>query len=528
MKYIIINIILFIITCIIIYCKKDNSKINNIDKNYKKILFIFFILIIITSIYKLGIVPNGIHVDEAGMFYDASLLAKFGYDRYLNKLPVYLINYGGGQSAMYAYLTAILIKIFQNKLILMRIPSILFRIISFISAYYLIENEKNKLKRIIFLFLLTITPYFIMQSRWGLDCNLLVSFMTISISLFINSIIKNNNKLLFLSGIFFGLTLYTYALSYVILPIFIIIILGYLLYIKKVTIKKIIIFIAPLIFLSIPLILMILVNNNIIKEIKWIITIPKLPSYRGNEISFSNILLNFRIFIVIVSFDKILGGENLLYNSIPYFGTLYYISIPFVIIGLSTCIKKTISDIKTKTLTIDIIMLTWFISVIICMLLIKWPNINKANAIFIPLIYFTSLGIINIVTNSKTKLKYILIIYSINYLVFLQYYYFEYNKQYYTQPYFATYYLEALDYSKGLKQNNIYIDPRIINESYIYIYLKENINPNKYNTSIINYENKNYLFTIPKNLDDNTIYITKHLPNNYNYKKIGDVYIVYK
>ena len=247
---------------------------------------------------------------------------------------------------MYAYLVALLIKMFGNTLILMRIPSVIFRIISFISAYFLVKNEKDKLKRIIFLFLLTIVPYFIMQSRWGLDCNLLVSFMTISISLFINSIIKNNNKLLFLSGIFFGLSLYTYALSYIILPIFLIMILAYLLYIRKINIKQIIIFVIPLILLSIPLILMILVNNSIIKEIKWIITIPKLPSYRGSEISLLNIFLNFRIFFAILSFDKIFGGENLLYNSIPYFGTLYYISIPFIIVGISLCIEKTISDIN--------------------------------------------------------------------------------------------------------------------------------------------------------------------------------------
>ena len=39
-------------------------------------------------------VPFGLHVDEAGMAYDAFSFANWGVDRYLNSYPVYLINYG--------------------------------------------------------------------------------------------------------------------------------------------------------------------------------------------------------------------------------------------------------------------------------------------------------------------------------------------------------------------------------------------------------------------------------------------------
>lgn len=525
MPYLILNLILLVPICIILFYKPQDSKINYklINKHYYKIVFLLFFLMIITSVYKLGIVPKGIHVDEAGMFYDAKLLAKFGYDRYLNKLPVYLINFGGGQSIMYAYLTAALIKLFGNKLILMRIPSIIFRIISFISAYFLIQNEENKLKRIIFLFLLAIVPYFIMQSRWGLDCNLLVSFMTISMSLFLNSIIKKNNLLLFLSGIFFGLSLYTYALSYIIIPIFLILIISYLIYIKKINIREIILFVIPLFILSLPLILMILVNKGIISEIHSIITIPKLPQFRDNEISFSRSLSNLRIFISILTFDK---GATLIYNSIPYFGTVYYISIPFVAIGVISCVKKIKEDIKNKKISIDIIMGDWLISVIMCMLIIKYPNINKANAVFVPLVYLISLGIIITIKNSKKILKYILIIYIINFLLFIEYYYYEYNKEYDSPLYFATYYLEALEYAKNSSKSIIYIDPQITNEPYIYIFMKENISAKEYNRNIIKVDNKIYIISTPKKIDNKTPYITKNYSDKYNKKRIGDIYIL--
>ena len=42
-----------------------------------------------------------------------------------------------------------------------------------------------------------------------------------------------------LAGILFGITLYTYTLSYVIIPIFLLLILGYMLYTKKIRIRKV-------------------------------------------------------------------------------------------------------------------------------------------------------------------------------------------------------------------------------------------------------------------------------------------------
>ena len=57
-------------------------------------------------------IPGGINVDEMGMGYDAWCLAHFGVDRYLKEYPIYLMNFGGGQSALYAYLCATLFRLF--------------------------------------------------------------------------------------------------------------------------------------------------------------------------------------------------------------------------------------------------------------------------------------------------------------------------------------------------------------------------------------------------------------------------------
>lgn len=522
---IIVNILFFILAIILIlYGKFSNKSILNkfyikaeniINKNYNLIIFLLFLLIIFTSTYKLGEVPYGLHVDEAGMAYDALSLANFKVDRFLNKYPVYLINYGGGQSAMYAYLTAILIKIFGYSNIIIRIPSVIIRLLLSLCAFFIIKEEKSKTKNIIFLLLLAISPYFIMQSRWGLDCNLLVGFITISIFFFKKAINKNNNILLFLSGIMFGLSLYTYALSYLIIPLFLGIICLYLLYIKKLKFHQLIIFGIPLAILALPLILMLLVNNGIIDQINSFITIPKLVNYRGSELSFKNFFHNFYIILSTLTFDNPNEfGTMLTYNATRQFGTIFYFTIPFTLVGLFQCLKKCIKTFKNREFNNTIIFSILFISVLFCQLLIYQPNINKANAIFIAIIYFSTQGIYEAVKNKKNIVTFIFLCLVLNFILFSNYYFKRYNSDNMNQHLFATCYLDILEYSKNLKKEYVYIDNDITSQQYIYILLDNSISPYEYNEKVIkttfDSNNITYIMGIPDDVNHNAVYVIKN------------------
>lgn len=547
MIYWILNVVLLIITFVLIkFClngKKVSIKYDFnlfIEKYYKFLIIIIFLLMLFTSLYKLDSVPYGLHVDEAGMAYDAISMVKYGVDRYLNRFPVYLINYGGGQSAMYMYIASIIIKIFGYSVFAIRMPAVILRVLAFISGYFIVKNNTDKKKTLVFLLLLAISPYFIMQSRWGLDCNLLLGFLTISICLLIQAINKNNNIILFLSGICFGLTLYTYALSYLIIPLLLIFTVGYLLYVKKINFKKLVIFGLPIFLFAIPLMLMILINNGYINEISNIITIPKLPNYRGTEISIMNVFKSIYIIISIFSFDNLLNlGGNLIYNSIPYFGTIYYIGVPFTIIGIINGIKQSVQAIKNKEFNLNCIILFWLVSVLICMLLITNPNINKANAIFFPLVYFTMMGIFVIIKKQEQFLIFILLLFIVNFALFTNYYYNHYNRDYNRQRFFATSYLEAINYSRTLSSSTVFVEPKLTEQEHIYVLLTNFVSPydNKSNEIInIKHDDKDitYNFSIPEEIDEYSIYIVKEdseyakILNNYNMnQKKFDNIVVY-
>ena len=93
-----------------------------------------------TRLFLLNDVPYGLHVDEAGMAYDAYSLAHFGVDRYLNSYPIYLINFGGGQSALYAYSVAFLLKFFDYSTFIIRLPGVILSTLTFIIGYLTISE----------------------------------------------------------------------------------------------------------------------------------------------------------------------------------------------------------------------------------------------------------------------------------------------------------------------------------------------------------------------------------------------------
>ena len=413
-------ILIYVLVIIAVFTKKkvknENTKLDYfINKYHIFILISIFIIALFIRLYDISELPKGLHCDEAGMAYDAYCLSEYGVDRYLNNNPIYLINFGGGQSVFYAFLTSIFIKLFGLSTIIIRLPAVLLSLTSIIIFYLLIKENINKKAALLGAFLITICPWHIMMSRWGLDCNLLFSLLLISIYFLVRA--KKTIHYL-IAGIFIGISLYTYILSYIIIPIFLLLTICYMLIIKKIKFRSIIILGIPVFILALPLICLIFLNNGWIdKNIFSFLSIPKLPIYRINEVNFSNILNNLKSL-----FQCLISGDSMIYNTITETGSIYYMSIPFLLIGFADSIINTIKSIKQRKFSLDAVILFSFLSVVICMCITSEPNINKSNAIFISIIYFITIGLISIAKNNRKILITVLLIYIINFISFYIYY----------------------------------------------------------------------------------------------------------
>ena len=77
-----------------------------------------------TRLFRLDKAPftgYGMHFDEMSAAYDAWCIQGWGVDRHLTRFPVYFMNTGPGQNALYIYLAAILFKLFGFTLFKFRL-----------------------------------------------------------------------------------------------------------------------------------------------------------------------------------------------------------------------------------------------------------------------------------------------------------------------------------------------------------------------------------------------------------------------
>lgn len=429
---------------------------------FKISLYAILVLGCMLRLININVLPNGLNVDEASSAYDAFSLAHNGFDRNGITWPLYMIAWGSGQSALYTYLLIPFIALFDLSIITTRLPMALVSCFSLVTMYFLLKNIfKDKKAIIIGMVFFVICPWHIMKSRWGLDANLFPDIFLLAVLFLILGLKNKKNLFIYLGFGIMGISAYTYATSYFFLPIFVAILVIYLIWKKILNIKTVLISGGIIFAVTLPLILFVIINTFDLPQIKVLgMTIPRLVVNRYEEISnlfsggfIQSSITNFlnACIMLLVQYD------GLPWNQLKGIGLVYLISLPFLIFGLINSFSKYKNNIG------NILMNIWFIASVL-LLFICEANINRINIIVIPIIYYTIVGLYEF---SKKFPKMMLII-CIAYIIYFGIFMFVYSKTDYTKYYlFQENIQEVVEYAQKSEANNIYVDYSF-KEPYIY------------------------------------------------------------
>lgn len=343
--------------------------------------------------------PAGWNVDETGSAIDAWYIAHFGTDRYGYSYPVLFYNYGGGgQSALFTYMAAAIVKIFGFSLYTVRFTSAFMSLLPLACGIVFLKMLNVDKKYVnLFALIYTAAPYFFMAGRFGLDCNLMLGTSSVFLICLAFAVKYDRKWLYFISGIAGGIVLYTYSLSYIVMIFFMLFFLIYLLYAKKLTVKKILCICFPLGLMASPLILEQLINLLHHDTVKiWKFTFVNLGGYRIGELGASSLK----------NFGSLLKA-TLFYDALPYntnnrFLTLYWISIPFFFIGfISGCIDF-VKAVRERSMNGGSIVMLWLISEIIMVTMLRTDvNANRINGIYLVVLLYVVYGIWNVAHRIK-------------------------------------------------------------------------------------------------------------------------------
>lgn len=380
------------------------------QEKYKILVVLIFIFAIGVRIWSWPNAINDMNCDEAMSAINAKSIAESGTDIFGTTYPIYFEGWViSGQSAFAIYITALFIKLFGFSVISIRLPILLISISSLCFMPLLINRIfKNKKMAIIALVLLAINPWDIMQSQWLLDCNFYPHIMLIAIYALLVGIQDKKMSATYFSMVLFAITLYTYGIALYLTPIFLCIIAGYLLKKKSITIKQFFICLMIFIVVSIPIILMAIIQLFNLPTIQLgKITIQNFAyATRTNDMllfsenKLATLSQNFKYMTDIF----IKQSDDLIWNALPKYGTIYLISMPIVFIEtIFLCFDFFKKKEETNQNFGIVLILTWLLIGILDGLLINDTNINRINIIWYVLIMINAIGIFEIVKMLKYK-----------------------------------------------------------------------------------------------------------------------------
>lgn len=359
---------------------------------YSLAILLLFFTAVFLRVYRLGELPDVLHIDEAGLGYNAWCLAHYGTDRYLNVHPFYLQNFYGGQSPLYTYSLALLIRtIGQGNLSLwiLKLPAVLASLLLFFvgtkSMRLLFGEKKYGLAAAL---LLAVCPYYIMSARFALDCNLMLCCSAVALLFFLRFTQTEALRDLILSGVFFGVTLYSYALSYFMIPIFLVSISLYLLYTKKISFRRVLLWAVCVSITAVPVILFACSLVFHWEPVHFLgLTISPVASDRMSDVGITSFWENIKD---IIKITLTCGSYRL--DALPKFYTLYPLSIPFILLGFVGAFYNFAVSLGKRVFHTDSIYLLFFLSGLVTIGLSGSGYVYRANSFFICYLFFLIKG----------------------------------------------------------------------------------------------------------------------------------------
>lgn len=439
-------------------------------ENPARIRRLFYIVLIVLTIalrlWRIGYAPGkgALNQDEAMAGYESWSLLNYGTDSNGYHNPVYLEAWGSGMNALETYLMMPFIAILGLNSLSVRLPQAVTAVFTILAFYFFVKEmnikyadfkEKGRDEysdiALISAFMLCISPWHIMMSRWALESNLLPGFVLFGLLFLLKA--RKNSKWILLSMLFFGLSLYAYAVSWIMLPVIIFASLVFLIATKQLKADRY--FVAGILILfvlALPLMLFLLVNKGYLNEIILpFLSIPKLSMYRGGDIDIKPVNMFKKM-------EKLLlylrAPKDDFFHIIEGYGLYYRISVVFQIIGISAFILRLLRNIKSGDT--HFVMGLWFLTAFAAALTVG-INANHINMLHIPMIYFTAYGIYYLTEHVKKDMiiTACIVVYTAYLASFCGNYFFDYSKKFASEYYLGI--DKALEYAKENSEGTIHI-----------------------------------------------------------------------
>ena len=345
----------------------------------------------------LGDVPLGLNQDEASIGCEAWALLEHGVDRHGYRYPVHFIAWGSGQNALYAYLAMPFIEFLGLNVVAVRLPQALLGVAALFVMYAVGRRLVDGRFALCALFVLAISPWHIMLSRWGLESNVL-PVLSCSPSPFCWGGGLERPRCIVPAFVFLSLALYAYGTAYVFVPLFTLGILVYGWRRHFAHLRHWIVGLAAMALVALPIGVFLVVNLFKLPAIA--LPLLSMPRYTGRsrlvsqsvffaEDPFGELLRNVKRMFEILVVD---GHTTWAHNALPEFGYFYHpVGLCIALAGACFMAWHLISGRRPRNLLVFV----WLGAAIVTATLTE-PHLQRLNLAFFPLLLCAAYGLYGI------------------------------------------------------------------------------------------------------------------------------------
>jgi len=160
--------------------------------------------------FELNSLPPSLSWDEAAIGWNAKTIWQTRRDEFGTLLPLSFLSFGDHKSPVYIYLTAPIVGLFGLNAFTVRFLSALAGVLAVVVFYFLTAElmPKYRCLSLTAAAFLAVSPWHIMMSRPAFEPNLALLFVLLSLLFFFKGL--KQKPYLWLSSLFFALSLYTY------------------------------------------------------------------------------------------------------------------------------------------------------------------------------------------------------------------------------------------------------------------------------------------------------------------------------
>jgi hypothetical protein len=445
---------------------KQSDGNNIIIKNERLIVAALMLFAFALRMALIGSLPFGLNQDEASAGYDAWALLNFGIDRCGSRLPVLLASWGSGQNALMSYLAMPFIALGGLSPFTLRLVNALAGCAALVFFWLLARRTRGPAFAICALFFLAVCPWHVMASRWALESNLLPAFLLAGI--YFTARAREREWALLPAAVCFGLSLYAYGTAFFFLPPFLTFSVLWLR--KRLRPVSFLVSLAVFLLLALPISACQLRNALGLPGTTFLgLSLPALTETRQAATSVFGgggvpaALGHFKTFLGIL----IRQTDGLPYNAAASGGLYYFFGLPLAAVGIvksALSLKDTPGEAPVLAALVCSVLCAFFIDV----------NVNRINMIWLPLVYFVSLGLYVVLCKlanwSIIPLAGILVCFAL----FLSGYFSEFGGA--GSPYFFPGLGEAIAYTAEQEPESVFIS-YCVNQPYIFVLFYEQIFP---------------------------------------------------